>query len=113
MKQSKLKNVRKTIDNINFQSKKEAARYEFLKVMLQQGIIENLRLQVPFVIADPCVIEGRKRPARKYIADFVYNQDGKEIIEDVKGARTGQAWAMFSLKRHLMKSVLGLDIIIY
>jgi hypothetical protein len=119
---SKMLNKRITIDNINFQSIKESRRYEELKLMLGQGLIENLRLQVKFEILPSCVIDGRKRPATKYIADFVYTENGQEIIEDSKGRmpkinkKTGKhdnggaAWQLFSLKRHIMKVNLGLDI---
>jgi len=107
---SKMLNKRITIDNINFQSMKEGRRYEELKLMLGQGLIENLRLQVKFELLPSCIIDGRKRTATKYIADFVYIESGKQIIEDVKGRKAGPSWAYFSLKRHIMKTQLGLDI---
>jgi hypothetical protein len=110
MKPSKMLNKRITIDNINFQSIKEGRRYEELKLMLGQGLIENLRLQVKFELLPSCIIDGRKRPATKYIADFVYIENGQEIIEDVKGRKLGPAWSCFSLKRHIMKVNFGLDI---
>jgi hypothetical protein len=122
MKQSKMLNKKVTIDNIVFSSGKEGRRYEELKLMLGQGLIENLRLQVKFELLPSCIIDGRKRPATKYIADFVYIENGQDIIEDSKGRmpkinkRTGKrdnggaAWQLFSLKRHIMKVNLGLDI---
>lgn len=38
-----------------------------------------------------------ERPVR-YIADFVYTENGKEVVEDVKGLRTDT----YKLKRKMM-----------
>ena len=37
-----------------------------------------------------------------YIADFKYIQDGKMIVEDVKGYKRGAAYQLFTIKRKLM-----------
>lgn len=108
-KASKHKNINTDIDGITFASKAEGRRYQELKLLARSGVITDLEMQVPFVITDSCVIGGRKRPGRKYIADFVYKRDGEYVIEDVKGRK--EADPIFSIKRHLMKSVLGLDIV--
>lgn len=49
----------------------------------------------------------------KYIADFAYfdKKAGGWITEDVKGARRGQAYALFSLKRKLVKAIHGVEIV--
>lgn len=90
-----------------YASKKEAARAQQLKLMQQAGLITDLREQVAFVIAPPVVVAGRKRPAMKYIADFVYIEDGKLVVNDAKGALT----AVYKIKRHLMKVVNQIDIL--
>lgn len=95
------------VDGICFASKKEACRYVDLKILERSGYISNLRLQVKFELAPSVVIAGRKRPPILYIADFVYDHHEKEIIEDSKGVLTH----VYSIKKHLMKSVLGLDIV--
>lgn len=41
-----------------------------------------------------------------YIADFVYTQDGSEIVEDTKGTRT----AVYRIKRKLMLERYGIQI---
>lgn len=106
-KPSKFHNVGTMRGEIRFDSKREARRYDELLKLEAQGIISNLNLQVPFVIAPPAVVAGRKAKARTYIADFVYETAGERIVEDVKGMLTPE----YRLKRHLMKSVLGIDIL--
>ena len=46
-----------------------------------------------------------------YIADFVYfDREGNTVVEDVKGYRNGQAYAVFVLKRKLMLERYGIKI---
>ena len=71
------------------------------------GSIERLEREVVFVLAPAVVINGRKKPALRYVADFTYVRDGMKIVEDSKGVRT----AVFRIKAHLMKSVHGIDIL--
>jgi len=100
-------NIKTVVDGIVFDSKKEAKRYGELKLLEKAGKIYLLVLQPEYIIAAPCVINGRKMAARKYRADFSYIQDGKEVTEDCKGMKTD----MYKLKRHLMKSIHGIDIL--
>lgn len=105
---SKYKNIKVTIHGITFDSKKEAARYLYLKDQLRQGGIKDLELQPAFVIAGPVMLDGKKRPARKYKADFSYiNHAGEYVVEDVKGMKTD----MYKLKRHLVKELHGIEVI--
>lgn len=69
-------------------------------------MIKELREQVAYTLAPSVVIQGRKRPALRYIADFEYMENNCLVIEDVKGIIT----PAYRIKRHLMKSVLGLDV---
>ena len=96
----KYRNIKTTIDGITFDSKRESIRYCELKLLAKAKKIQNLRLQLPYVIR----VNGEK--ICKYIADFVYVEDGQEIVEDVKGMRTRE----YVLKRKLMKAVFGIDI---
>lgn len=106
---SKYKNIKCEIDGIKFDSKKEAARYCELKLLQKAGKISGLELQKVFVLAPSVVINGRKKPALKYICDFFYaNHLRGFVVEDVKG---GILTPAYIIKRHLMKSVLGLTII--
>ncbi len=97
-KRSKFGNKRCVVDGITFDSRLEATRWIALKDQEARGLISDLRRQVKFEIAPPVVINGRKRPARHYVADFVYVRAGEEVIEDSKGHITPE----YRLKRHLM-----------
>jgi hypothetical protein len=82
-------NARKTvIDGIKFDSKKEAARYCELKILLQAGEITDLELQPEYILQDAFIKNGKKYRAIKYRADFRYKDYGKIVVEDVKGMRT-------------------------
>lgn len=94
-----------------FDSKKEARRWAELERMAAAGQITDLRRQVAFVLAPAVLLAGeaRKKPAIRYWADFVYLIGGVLTVEDCKSAPTRKLPA-YRLKRHLMKTVLGLDI---
>lgn len=120
-------NARKTtVDGIVFASKKEAQRYAVLKVLQKSGVISDLRMQVPFVLIQeqrepeewvpykkPVNGKaGRWKPGKTierpcvYVADFVYQQDGQTVVEDVKGRRTRE----YIVKRKLMLKEHGIRI---
>ena len=104
---SKYGNKKTVLCGITFDSKREAERYLELKAMQQRGEISSLELQKVYILAESVIINGRKKPALRYIADFVYLQDGKIIINDSKGMLTD----VYKIKRHLMKSVHNIDIL--
>jgi hypothetical protein len=97
-KASKYRNTKCESGGIKFDSKREMARWHELVQMQARGEISELELQVPFILAEPVVIAGRKRPALRYVADFVYEQGGVTVVEDVKGRVTEG----YRIKRHLM-----------
>ena len=106
---SKYHNKKVMIDGIKFDSKKEANRYQELKLMQRAGIIRDLQRQVKYVLIpsqkgdDGRVIE---RPCT-YIADFVYvDENGKKVVEDTKGYRTSD----YKIKRKLMLYTHGVKI---
>jgi hypothetical protein len=105
-KPSKYRNEKCESGGIKFDSKREMMRWHDLVQMQARGEISELELQVPFILAEPVVIAGRKRPALRYVADFVYERDGKTVIEDVKGRITEG----YRIKRHLM-AARGLTIV--
>ena len=106
------------IGGMRFASKKEARRWAELYAMEQRGEISNLRTQVKFVLVptqrEPDVIgpKGGITPGKvlekeaAYIADFVYTENGVEIVEDSKGFRTD----VYRLKRKLMRYFYGIAI---
>lgn len=97
---SKYRAKRTTIDGINFASLGEARRYVDLKHLQSLGRIKNLQLQVAY----PLAVNGYKLCT--YVADFVYVEDGKTIVEDFKGVRT----PIFRLKAKMMKALLGIEL---
>jgi hypothetical protein len=99
-KASKYHNRRVVVDGITFDSQREADRWGELKLMQEAGLIQDLQRQVKY----PIVVNGQKICV--YVADFVYERDGKTIVEDVKGVRT----RVYILKKKLIKSVFGIDI---
>lgn len=91
---SKYHAKRTEVDDIKFASQKEARRYMVLRLLEMGGQIQDLRLQVPYVIIE----KSKHGKAIKYIADFVYKENGKEIIEDTKGYKTD----VYKIKKRLM-----------
>lgn len=87
-KQNKYKNKKVEYDGIKFDSIKEKNRYIGLKQMEKLGIIKDLQRQVKYELQPSFKFNGKTIRSINYIADFVYIQDGIEIIEDVKGIRT-------------------------
>jgi hypothetical protein len=63
---------------------KEANRWCELKMLEKAGLIQDLQRQVKFELIPKQ--EGER--AVHYVADFVYVEDGKKIVEDVKSAAT-------------------------
>lgn len=101
MARNKYGAVKTTVDGIKFDSKKEAARYQVLKLCEKAGTITNLSLQPKFDL----IVNGVK--IGFYKADFKYNNlDGKEVIEDVKGVKT----PVYNIKKKMIKAIYGFDI---
>ena len=115
-------NARKVkVDGIVFASQKEADRWRELKLLERAGKITDLRRQVPFLLIPTqrefCnEIDEKKRRFKKgkvierkcsYYADFVYMQNGKQIVEDAKGKRTDE----YVIKRKLMLWMQGIRIL--
>ena len=118
----KYKNQKQVIDNITFDSKREARRYTELKLLERAGKISNLRLQVEYELIPACY-ERYERYSKKtgnrlkdgmrcveraisYKADFVYKEDGKTVVEDTKGFKTKD----YIIKRKLMRHLFGIEI---
>lgn len=87
------------IDGIKFDSKKEAKRYIVLKALEGRGEIEKLMLQPRFLLQEGFRKNGKAYRKIEYVADFMYEQDGKLIIEDVKGIKTD----VYKLKQKLFE----------
>lgn len=105
---SKYGNARTEVDGEMFDSASEAQRYRQLQIMQLAGLISGLTRQVSFELAPAVMINGQRKRALTYRADFSYTEteSGQRIVEDKKGALTD----VYKIKRHLMKSIHGIDI---
>lgn len=95
-----------TVDGIVFDSRREADRYLVLKGMEEDGAIEDLRRQVRYELVPAFDVDGRHYRPVYYVADFVYVEDGMEVVEDVKGMRTD----VYRLKSKLFSKRYGINI---
>ena len=112
---NKYRNKKVTCDGYTFDSKREANRYCELRLLLKSGEISDLRLQVPFELipaqyapTGEYYTKGDKagqpkmkcvERAVKYIADFVYTENGRTVVEDAKGLRMKE----YIIKRKLLR----------
>lgn len=109
------------LDGLVFDSLKEARRWDELLLLQRAGKITDLQRQVKYELI-PAQYETYERYSKKgvrlkdgvrllerkveYVADFVYTENGKEIVEDAKGVRTKE----YILKRKLMLAVHGIRV---
>lgn len=115
---NKYRNRKVEIDGIRFDSVREARRYQELKLLEKAGAIQNLELQKKYILIPAqreCnVTEGTSKPKKgrvieretSYKADFTYTENGRTVVEDVKGMKTKE----YILKRKLMLYVHGIRI---
>lgn len=98
------------VDGITFSSQAEARRYGQLKVLLLAGEIRDLVMQPQWKVVDAATLDGRRRPARVYRADFAYyTRDGERVVEDVKGGNATRT-AVYTLKRQLVKVLYDIEV---
>lgn len=92
---------------MTFDSVKEYRRFCELSLIERSGAITDLQRQVKFELIPSQRIDGKvvERPCT-YVADFVYKEDGKTVVEDTKGVKTKD----YIIKRKLMMHVYGIRI---
>lgn len=106
-----------------FDSRKEYFRFKELSLLERAGAIQNLKRQVKYVLI-PAQYEpstevykrgekkGQPKPGKMiekecaYIADFVFEENGKTVVEDTKGFKTKD----YIIKRKLMLYIHGIRI---
>ena len=106
-----------------FDSSKEYARYNNLKMVQNAGHITDLKRQVKFVLipaqyeeTNEVYTKGARKGLTKqgkliekecaYYADFTYKENGNLVVEDVKGIKTKD----YILKRKMMLYFYGIRI---
>lgn len=123
MRRRKYGNTKIIVDGIQFDSKREAARYQELKLLERAGVISFLQRQTKFQLipdqhapSNAVYTKGPRKGQRKpgkllehecsYIADFCYIQNGETVVEDAKGYRT----EVYRIKKKLMLERYGIHI---
>lgn len=121
MRRRKYGNTKIMVDGIQFDSKREAARYQELKLLERAGVISFLQRQAKFQLipnqyapSDETYTKGPRKGQRKpgkllehecsYIADFCYIRNGETVVEDAKGYRT----EVYKIKKKLMLERYGI-----
>ena len=90
-----------------FDSKREYERWCELKLLQRAGKIRELRGQVRYNLVPAQYNKIRNERPVDYIADFVYLQNGRTVVEDVKGKRTPE----YIIKRKLMLYLRGISVL--
>ena len=115
---NKYRNKKVARNGIVYDSRKEADRHAVLKLLERAGKIKDLQRQVKFVLIpaqyepDTIGVRGGVKRGKliereiSYVADFVYTENGKQVIEDSKGFRTPE----YIMKRKMMLYFYGIKI---
>lgn len=110
---SKYKNKKVVVGGIKFDSRKEARRYQDLKLLERSGEIKDLELQPIYHLIKGVKFSTDKRakPAIRYIADFAYTNaiTGERVVEDVKSPATKKLPA-YRMKKHMMLAIHGIEV---
>ena len=78
---NKHKAVKHEYRGMKFDSGRELKRWKELEILESTGKIKFLHRQVPYVLAKSVVLNHRRKPALRYVADFVYycNERGRRL----------------------------------
>lgn len=98
---NKYRNKKVIVDDYVFDSIQESRRYKELKLLLKAREISNLELQPRFLLQESFRKNGKTYRKIEYIADFKYTENGKIVVEDVKGMQTD----VFKLKHKLFEKI--------
>jgi hypothetical protein len=96
---NKYRNKKVKIDMYVFDSIAESRRYKELALLERTGEIKNLELQPRFLLQESFKKNGKTYRKIEYIADFMYEDNGKTVVEDVKGVET----EVFKLKKKIFE----------
>lgn len=85
---NKYRNKKVQIDMYVFDSISESRRYKELVLLERAKKIENLQLQPRFLLQESFRKNGKTYRKIEYVADFMYEEKGQVIVEDVKSKFT-------------------------
>lgn len=115
---SKYHSKKVVVNGNTFDSRKEYRRFCELSLLQRAGAITDLQRQVEFELIpaqrepDTVGVRGGIKKGKvieqkcSYVADFVYYENGKKVVEDTKGFKTKD----YIIKRKLMLYVYGIRI---
>ena len=104
---TKYKSRKVTVNGVVFDSRKEANRWCELALLQKAGQVTDLQRQVKYELIPSQRIDGKvAERACTYVADFVYRENGKTVVEDTKGFKTKD----YIIKRKLMLWVHGIKV---
>lgn len=87
-------------------SRAEAVRCDVLHILQRARKISDLKIQVKYELIPPRKYDGMpSERACSYVADFDYMENGRHVVEDVKGMRTQE----YIIKRKLFKMLYCQD----
>lgn len=104
LKENKYHNQKTVANGITFDSRKEASRWQELRLLEQAGEIVGLNRQQKIEL----IPKTKLYHARYYVADFVYfdKRANKTIYEDCKGYKT----EIYKLKKAILYWRHGIEI---
>lgn len=97
------------MDFTTIDSQTEANRLGELRLLQHAGIIDNLRFQVRFPLM-AARADGTAVKVGEYIADFTYDRDGSQVIEDAKPDKVMTDLAQWKL-RHMAAQGMPVTIV--
>lgn len=108
---SKHRAVKREYNGMTFDSGRELKRWQELEVLRDAGVIRDLKRQVSYVLAKSVKLNGRTKPAIRYVADFVYWLVGefRYVVEDAKSPHLRNN-PVFRIKMHLLKLEHGIEV---
>ena len=107
-KKNKFSARRTLAHGIWFASGMEAKRYGQLLMMVTAGAISNLKLKPKFLLQEAFTeADGTKHRKMEYEADFRYDENGLDVVEDVKGFRNRIFLNKWKLFRQLYPKLTG------
>lgn len=89
------------VNGQKYDSKKEAKRGFDLQMLERAGKIVDLRFQVPFLLQEGFRRNGKAERAIVYVADAVYFENGKMVVEDTKSDMTRKL-PVYRMKRKML-----------
>lgn len=106
---AKYGNEKVVVDGIKYDSKKESRRAGELEQLEKLGKICKLERQKKYVLQPSFKFNGKTIREISYVADFVFEESGQTIVEDVKSEITRKN-PVYRLKKKMMMYVHQIEI---